>query len=574
MPDPLNTEAVEKPRKNLRPERPATRPLPAFAPFHLGTLVFKELHDLVLTLRFSAGTTLAILLAVLAAYIGSLDYNARLDSYQTKIRLNRDNLTRTAVYSLLQPTLVRPPEPLSVMHHGLEGRVGTDININVDREETEAQGENRGNEYLSIFSEIDLTVIVAVILGLLALLFTFDAVSGEREAGMLKLMMSYPLSRSQFLLGKYLGAWLALMLPTAMACALSLVVMGFAAHVHFGPAEIVRISLLFLTYAIYLSLMLLVGLVISSFAQRSTIALVAATLVWFFFVTIVPNLAVMIPDFIGSRGQVFDTANEHLTQVQKEQTEALKQLKDPRNFDEKKEPMFLYHYAINNSWQGLTAFECHFGDATFYNLTSDFFSRMIPLAMKYASRRADIWREYLRYRARQAGWARALAFLSPSAVFENLGTYLSGTSEPDYNHFIRLSAQYRDTFIGYLQRKGAFASWRWFTTDPDDGDPPWTILATGKTPEEMIASGRDPGQVINEWSRNKELWQKFIQMELDRDKNASRYLSLLDLPAFTFSRLGAATTLVHSAPEIAYLLVLNFILFLVAYVRFVHYDVR
>ena len=63
-------------------------------------------------------------------------------------------------------------------------------------------------------------------------------------------------------------------------------------------------------------------------------------------------------------------------------------------------------------------------------------------------------------------------------------------------------------------------------------------------------------------------------MELDRDKNTSRYLSLLDLPAFTFSRLGTAATLVHSAPEITYLLVLNFILFLVAYVRFVHYDVR
>lgn len=574
MPQPLNAEIVEQPRKNHSPATPAASPLPASAPSHLGTLVVKELHDLVLTLRFSAGATLAIVLAVLAAYIGSLDYNARLDSYQTKIRLNRDDLRRTAVYSLLRPTLVRPPESLSVMHHGLEGRVGTDINIRVDGEETEAQGENRGNEFLSVFSEVDLTVIVAVILGLLALLFTFDAVSGEREAGMLKLMMSYPLPRSQFLLGKYLGAWLALMLPTAMACALSLVVMGFAAHVHFGPAEVARISLLFLSYAIYLSLMLLVGLLISSFAQRSTIALVAATLVWFFFVTVVPNLAVMIPDFVGSRGQVFDTANERMTQVYKEQDAAIRQLKDPRNFDGKKEPMFLYHYAINNNWDGLTAFECHFGDATYYDLTSDFFSQMIPLAMKYASRRADVWREYLRYRARQARWARVLAFLSPTAVFENLGTCVSATSELDYDHFLKLSTQYRDTFIGHLQRKGAFASWRWFTTDPDDGDPPWTILATGKTPEEMIATSQDPMQVINEWSRNKELWQKFIQMELDRDKNTSRYLSLLDLPAFTFSRLGAAATLAHAAPEITYLLVLNFILFLVAYMRFVHYDVR
>jgi ABC-type transport system involved in multi-copper enzyme maturation permease subunit len=573
MPQTLGAERLEEPvqKNGGKVSFPHRSPSPRSV---LGTLVFKELHDLVLTLRFTAGTTLTLALAVLAAYIGSLDYNARLDSYQTKLKLNRDGLSKTAVYSQLQPTLVRPPEPLSVLNHGLEGKLGTDINISVEQEETEARGENRGNEYLSILSEVDLTVIVAVILGLLALLFTFDAVSGEREAGMLKLMMSYPLSRSQFLLGKYLGAWLALMLPAGVACLLSLLVMGVAAQVHFGPQETVRIGLIFLAYGMYLSLMLLVGLLISSFVQRSTIALVFATFLWFFFVAIVPNLAVMIPDFVGNRAGVFDAANERLTQLEKEQDTAIKQLKDPRNFDEKKDPMFLYHYAINNSWNGLTSFECHFGDKKYYDLVSSFFGRMVPLAMKNASKRADVWREYLRYRARQAAWARELAFLSPTAAFENTVRYLSATSDTDYNHFIALATQYRSTFVGYHERKGAFTSWRWFTTDPDDGDPPWTVLATGKTPDEMEASGQNPQDVINTWSRDKDSWAKFIQMEMDRDKNLSRYLSLLDLPAFNYSRLGTAAVLVHTAPEIAYLLVLNLILFLVAYVRFIKYDVR
>jgi ABC-type transport system involved in multi-copper enzyme maturation permease subunit len=543
-------------------------------PSALGTLVLKEVHDLVLTLRFTVGTALTLVLAMMAAYIGSLDYNARLDSYQTKLKLNRQGLERTAVYSFLQPTLVRPPEPLSILNHGLEGRLGTDINISLDEEQTEAQGENRGNEYLAVFSALDLTIIVAVILGLLALLFTFDLVSGEREAGTLKLMMSFSLPRSDVLLGKYLGAWVTLMLPMAMACILSLLVVGFAAHAHFAAPEIVRLGLLFLAYAVYLSLMLLVGLLISSFVQRSSVGLVFATFVWFFFVAIVPNLATMIPDFVGKRGEVFDTANERLVQVDKEVEAAGKQLQDPRDFDEKQQPMFLYHYAINNNWGGPTSFECHFGDAKFYDLVAQFFGKRIPLAMKYASKRADIWREYLRYRDRQTGWARALAFLSPTAVFENLEKFLSGTSEDDYNRFLELAEQYRSTFIGYLQSKGAFTSWRWFTTDPDDGDPPWTILATGKTPEEMEATGQNPMTVINTWSKDKDKWQKFIQIEMDRGKNTSRYLSLRDLPAFTHQRLSAGAVLVASAPEIAFLLGLNLILFLVAYVRFVRYDVR
>jgi hypothetical protein len=149
----------------------------------LATLVLKEVHDLVLTLRFMVGTVLALGLAVMAAYIGSLDYNARLDSYQTKLKLTRDAIAETRVYSFLRPTIYRPPEPLSVLNRGLEGRLGTDYWVSIDVENTEAEGQNRGNEYLAIFSEVDLTVVVAVILGLLALLFTFDSVSGEREGG-------------------------------------------------------------------------------------------------------------------------------------------------------------------------------------------------------------------------------------------------------------------------------------------------------------------------------------------------------------------------------------------------------
>ncbi len=120
------------------------------------------------------------MLAVLAAYIGSLDYNARLDSYQTKLKLNQDDLSKTAVYSYLRPTVVRPPEPLSILNQGLEGRLGTDFGISVDRENTEAEGENRGNEYLAIFSEVDLTVVVAVILGPPGL--TFHVRRGLRRA--------------------------------------------------------------------------------------------------------------------------------------------------------------------------------------------------------------------------------------------------------------------------------------------------------------------------------------------------------------------------------------------------------
>ena len=533
----------------------------------LATLVFKEVHDLVLTLRFTVGTLIAVILAVLAAYIGSLDYNARLDSYQTKLKLNREAVSRTTVYSFLQPTAVRPPEPLSILHHGLEGRLGTDFEVSVDTENTEARGENRGNEYLSIFTEVDLTVIVAVILGLLALLFTFDAVCGEREAGMLKLVMSYPLSRSQLLLGKYLGAWITLMLPATLACLLSLLVVGLVANVHFGPPEIARLGVILVFYALYLSLMLLVGLVISSFAQRSSLALVFAAFAWFFFVTVVPNLATMIPDFVGERGRIYQTAMEGLKQVEKEQRAAADVVKDPREG-------FSFYYAINNNWGGFTVFECSMGDRKFYDQLREFFGQRIPMSLKFAAHRAEVWRQYIRYRERQAAIARGLSFLSPSAVFQNAMGFASGTSQADYKHFITLASQYRNTFLDYLGRKGAFTSQRWFTQNPPDQDRSWTTLYLGKTADELTASGARPDDVANKMIRDQSMWAKAMELEKRWHESPDYFLPLGDLPAFTYARLATGAALVQAAPEIAYLLGLNLILFLVAFMRFVHYDVR
>lgn len=564
----LSTSAVEtEPALSPRPTAVVRPPHPSAPRGLLGTLVFKEIHDLVLTLRFSVGTLVAVVLALLAAYMGSLDYNARLASYQTKLKLNSEALHRTTTYSFLSPTLVRPPEPLSILSHGLEGRVGTDFRVAVDEESTEATGENRGNEYLAIFSEVDLTVIVGVILGLLALLFTFDAVCGEREAGMLKLISSYPVARWEMLLGKYLGAWLTLMLPTAFACVASLLVIGFTAQVRWGSQEVVRIALIFCAYALYLSLMLLVGLLVSSFAQRSSLALVFVTFFCFFFVTIVPNLATMIPDFVGDRASVYQKARAGLRQVDREQEAAFNAVKDPRN-------NFSFYFAPTNNGGGGTVFECRWGDRKYYDQLRDYFGQLIPLSLKFAARRADFWREYIRYRERQAAFARELSFLSPTAVFQNSATFFSGTSGADYAHYIGLAGQYRRTFLEYLENKKAFTSNRWFTEDPPDQDHSWTTGLLGKTADEMVASGADPVKLLNSIIHDQEMWKKIGVMEQQDQSRPDYLLSLADLPAFSYERLRASRMLVTAAPEIAYLLVLNLILFLAAFVRFARYDVR
>jgi hypothetical protein len=90
----------------------------------------------------------------------------------------------------------------------------------------------------------------------------------------------------------------------------------------------------------------------------------------------------------------------------------------------------------------------------------------------------------------------------------------------------------------------------------------------------MIATGENPQDVLNRWLHDKTAWAGFIKIEQDRDRSNQHRLAVGDLPAFTYSRLATGQVLVQAAPEIGYLLLSSLILFLVAYVRFVRYDVR
>ena len=71
-------------------------------------------------------------------------------------------------------------------------------------------GQASGNPIFAFFPAPDFVYVVKVILSLVALLFGFDQVSRERESGVLRLMLSNPVSRGTVFSGSGWGttpAW-------------------------------------------------------------------------------------------------------------------------------------------------------------------------------------------------------------------------------------------------------------------------------------------------------------------------------------------------------------------------------
>ena len=75
----------------------------------------------------------------------------------------------------------------------------------------DAEKHGADNPFLNLFTSIDIVLVFQGVLSLLALIFAYDALAGERERGTLRLVLTHPIQRGYILLAKYISAMLCLL---------------------------------------------------------------------------------------------------------------------------------------------------------------------------------------------------------------------------------------------------------------------------------------------------------------------------------------------------------------------------
>lgn len=127
-----------------------------------------------------------------------------------------------------------------------------------------------------------LTSLAIYLVPLIALLLGFDAIVGERERGVLDLLLSLPVTRAELLVGKYLGLAAALSLATLAGFGSALIPLAPAMD---GAS--LAIYLRFVGTALMLGLAFLsLAVLVSVIARDRSRATGAAVALWFGFVLI------------------------------------------------------------------------------------------------------------------------------------------------------------------------------------------------------------------------------------------------------------------------------------------------
>ena len=394
----------------------------------------RELYDNLNSLRFAL-TTILLLALMLTNAIGHLhEHPKQIQTYNEAVAESLDLLSSHAddsLYKLAQQgpgKLYKKPSPLHFCAEGGERLLPNIIEgggpyvystgiIGVWQLSYPDASINRKRVGPDV-TKVDWAFIIANVLSLIALLFTFDAISGERERGTLRLMLANSVPRHTVLIGKFLGALISISIPFTLAALTNLLIISSASAVHLNIEAWGRLGIIFFITLLYTCFFLTLGLLVSARVQQSVVSLVILLLIWVTFVVFMPST---------------------LASIASEFTPAMPT-----------EEKWKRYYQMHNELRDKYSYYLYSDEVDKKTLTvkSVFYT-------KDAEMRESLNREYLTSKIAQVQYARSIIRVSPAILLQYLLESFAGTGFERHLRFVenveRYARQYRE-FVVDLDR--------------------------------------------------------------------------------------------------------------------------
>ena len=406
----------------------------------------KEIYHNLMTLRFVLMIILLPLLMVANALIygfGDSGYREEVNTYNRAMESRLSYVKNNAQESLGRLAMRGPgeiykqPSPFKFCADGTDELIPRSIPI-------VGSGAARGGgvttayrwrelwalEYLPSNHGSDATtrikidwVFIGIFMSFFVILFTFDAIAGERAYGTLSLMMSNQISRGQMLFAKYLGAFFTLMVPLTIGILMNLLIIYLSESIPFSSGDWLRILGMVGLFALHISIFIFLGLFFSSRVSNAITSLVWLLLTWVCLAFIFPSLIGLFVgtlDPIPSIEIVSSRKRAQLANIEDEfrpmellETTKLSEAPSPDN------PSATHRWAT-------------------------YFTRRYETKTRIADEHVD-------QQLRQVKLARELTQISPIVCFQYAMEGLANTGIVSYMDFVKQVRRYRQTFIDFIK---------------------------------------------------------------------------------------------------------------------------
>ena len=266
-------------------------------------------------------------------------------------------------------------------------------------------------------------VFIGIFMSFFVILFTFDAIAGERAKGTLSLMMSNPISRGQLILAKYLGAFLTLMVPLVIGILMNLLVVYLSGNIPFNSSDWLRILGMVGLFALHISIFIFLGLFFSSRVSNAITSLVWLLLTWVCLAFIFPSLLGLFVGTLDPIPSIEIVSSRKRTQL--------------ANIEDEFRPMELLEVTKLSEAPSPD-------NPSATRRWATYFTR------RYETR-TQIADTHLDQQFRQVRLARELTQISPIVCFQYAMEGLAGTGITRYMDFVKQVRRYRQTFIDFIK---------------------------------------------------------------------------------------------------------------------------
>jgi ABC-type transport system involved in multi-copper enzyme maturation permease subunit len=425
----------------------------------LRAIIAKEFLNNILNLRFMIGLVLCLIVTVACIMILAHDCRQQMKDYNARMNIQDEILDNYAVAK--QYRLVRmfhpqkPPERFRLLIIGIPSN--------------EALGFFDYNPLPILFPPLDFLFIVTIIMSLLAMLFSYDAVAGERQSGTLRLLISNPISRTKVLFGKFIGGSASLLIPFILALLVGVLYVSINPAIQWDSPAWAELALLTAASITFITLFYLLGLMVSTFSRYSAVSILNCLFLWVLLILVIPNVCPYISaQFcrIPSIGEIhrledeverrsLDVAREHMIEAAKRF-----RLKYGALFSEYESMGFggNWHYGLSKDD------DPELQKATKQRAEADPEFKAMVDAFQEENRKAQ--QELIRIRdvspfeedlhrkaALQTKLAKNLACISPFANFVYVARDLTGTGLRSLDYFEQTKHEYEREVRSYSDKK-------------------------------------------------------------------------------------------------------------------------
>ena len=406
-------------------------------------IVTRELLDHLTSLRFALTTLILVALMVTNAIVHLQTHPERVRKYSEKVNASQTELkSRTQLYELLQKgpgKLYKRPSSLTFIADGGDALLPNESvsggfwrlygltylwSMGVPRLNMEALSNLRPTATV-----IDWVFIITYLLSFIPLLFTFDALSGERERGTLRLCLANSISRPALLVGKFFGSLVAVLIPFYFAILFNLAIISTGSWTQLGGADWGRVALIILIASCYAGIFIAVGLIVSAMTRESRLSLVVLLLIW---VTVV----VFMPSTLGTLSAKWMSSVQTHHQFQKTTAAATDQIH--KDFLDKRKALRERRQVVETS------------QAEAAKIDTSELEIQRELVNKDMETRERLSHQYLTAQSAQVLHARQITRCSPAAIVQYALESMAGTGFNRHLQFLEYANLHVQQFRNFI----------------------------------------------------------------------------------------------------------------------------